>query len=100
MVMIMHVVHNLNILYLIMNIKKIINNYMIEKYWKFSSEKFMTEQYDDFIVDNKIVNELNRTKDGFDNERAVNNIIERVAKLVRYYLKREPVIVPIIIEEE
>lgn len=32
---------------------------MIEKYWKFSSKNFMTEQYDDFIADNKIINELN-----------------------------------------
>ena len=47
----------------------------------------------------EILNELNRTKDGFDNQRAVEIIIERVSKIIRHYLKREPVIVPIIIEE-
>jgi ribonuclease J len=52
------------------------------------------------IFTEEILNELNRTRDGFDNQRVVNLICERSAKIIYHNLRREPVIVPIIIEEE
>ena len=51
------------------------------------------------IYTEEILNELNRTRDGFDNQRVVDNIKERSSKIIRHYLRRDPVIVPIIIEE-
>lgn len=47
----------------------------------------------------EILNEFNRTKDGFDNARVCEIISEKAGKIIRHYLRREPVIVPIIIEE-
>lgn len=48
----------------------------------------------------EILNELNRSKDGFDSEHAKEIICERVLRVARHSVKREPIIVPIIITEE
>lgn len=48
----------------------------------------------------EINNELNRSKDSFDNKFVQQIICERILKIARYQVKREPIIVPIIIEEE
>lgn len=48
----------------------------------------------------EILNELNRTKTEFDEERLKEIVSERVLKIARHSVKREPIIVPIIIQED